>query len=165
MKQLLLSIFFLSAFINLFSQAETFTFLPKWKVGDKKIISVFQRSKSITEDGIKEDSVQYLDREVLVIGEDKNYYTLQVNYENIALRTVVERFTNVKNNAIGDLTGYKRLLLKYRVNRHTFKADLTNWKEVHDSLQWSFDQVTQKVKDENPKAAIFIEDAFNAIFS
>lgn len=130
--------------------------MPKWKVGEKKTATIMQHETEYKYGKLIEDTITYRNVEIKVISENENEYILSVINENIALRSAVNFYEKMGE----ELSKYKNLELKYKINKKTGKAELINWKESQKFMDESFAQITKLIEKKVPEMASFAKLAF-----
>ncbi len=141
------------------AQNTTYTFSPKWKPGAQRTLRIHTNSVS-EKNGVKEpEEDETLQVEVEVTREDRSFYYLNINYENVVLRTVKKFFADLGEEA----QTKKKLLLKYKVNKETGDLALINWKDAQQFILSEIDQMTSLVKKKSPETADMAALAFSPI--
>ncbi|MDB5284864.1 MAG: hypothetical protein JWO06_3939 [Bacteroidota bacterium] len=148
MKKILLPVILLCVFTAIFSQTKPISFLPKWKVGEKKTVTIVERKKEVEDGNTKKDTTESSKAEISVVAESKDDYTVKIVYDNLALNSVTSLLSKP-----ADLGKYKSLDLKYSVNKRDGKVELINWKEVETFMVSSFDLLNAILKDKEPDMA------------
>ena len=150
---------------NSFAQNKEYSFKPKWKVGDKKTVSIVQQETEYKRGELVSDDTSYISAELSVLSEDDKNYTLKVLYENVALKAAISFYDKMGE----ELSGYKNLELKYSVEKQTGKPELTNWKEAQQFMSTSFDKIDEIIAKKAPDAASYtklifapLRDIFNS---
>lgn len=141
------------------AQSKGFAFTPKWKVGEKKTVTIAQHETEYKKGKLVEDTTRYLGAALNVLEESPDDYTLEILYENVALRVAIDFFERIAD----ELKGYKNLQLKYRVNKKTGKTELINWKEAQTFINKSFDQINVLLEKKVPDVAEYAKLAFTPI--
>ena len=146
---------FLLTFNSIVGQVYKFT--PKWKKGDQKNISVARTEKEFRNDIIVSDTTIYSEASIHVLKEDKENYTIEIIYENVALKAAIEFYDKLGE----ELKSYQNLKLIYQINKETAEYDLINSKEVKKFMDQSFDAITEileeKVPDIAPLTGLFLK--------
>ena len=142
--------------VSTFSFGQNYNFKPGWNEGDAKLITITQVEREYEDDILITDTTLYNEASIKVLKDNKSTYTLEVLFENQALRAAIEFY-----NKLGEeLKDYSDLKLIYSVNKETSEAELLNWKEAQKFMNKSFDQITNILEDKAPDAAPFIGMVF-----
>lgn len=148
------SIVFISLYIISFGQS--YSFFPKWEKGDSKTIRITYTETEYENDELVSDTTYFSDASVSVIGEDKDFVTIQVLYENIALTSVIAFYEKLNE----ELNDYNTLKLIYKIDKKTGEYSLSNWKSAQRFMNESFDQITDLMKTKVPEMETFAELIF-----
>ncbi|MGG9972547.1 hypothetical protein ACQ33O_12205 [Ferruginibacter sp. SUN002] len=159
MQKNIFTLLFLTVTCVATAQKTSYTFQPKWTVGDKKTISIVQHEKETKGDAVVEDTTTYLNAAISVLKEDNEAYYLKVVYENIAMKSAINFYERLGD----ELKEYANLELKYKVNKQTGKPDLQNWKEAQQFINKSFEQIDSLISNKVPDAASFLSYGFAPI--
>jgi len=145
--------------ISFFSYGQEYAFLPKWKTGDTKTVTMERRETEFRDGEIYSDTLIYNDARLKVLGEDKENYQLQIQYENVALKAAMELYEKMGQ----EMPNYKELSLVYNVNKKTGASELANWEEVQKFMNESFDLIAQGLSENVPEMAAFSTMIFTPI--
>ncbi len=97
------------------------------------------QKKELENDAWTVDKEEEFTFKVKVLKEEKQNYTLEILYENIAMRSARKLYATLDEEMSGT-----DLKLIYRIDRATGNAELTNWKEAQAYMNNSFDQMDHK---------------------
>jgi hypothetical protein len=142
-----------------FAQAQKRVFKPTWKVGEKKTITIVEEKLSYEGDSLKSSETNTIDGEITVTRMDNVCYYITIKYSNVVLQSF-QRFYDKLGE---EMTAYKTIELKYKVNKQTGKSDLINWKEANDYVLKSFDEVSRIIKAKAPDAEGMLDIVFTPI--
>ncbi len=129
--------------------AQTYEFKPNWEKGTEKVLSMVQVEREYENDELISDTTIYNEATVRVIDESITDYTLEVIYENQALRTSIELYDKMGE----ELKDYKDLKLLFSLNKETAETELLNWEETQEFMNGSFDQITSVLEKKVPEMA------------
>lgn len=130
------------------AQNTEYFFTPKWKVGDKRHLQI-ETVKEEIKDGNKEPAeLEEMEADVEITKEDADNYYMTVSYENVVYRATASLYDKLDEQA----KTYKRIELKYKVNKKTGEFDLVNWKEVQSIITGSIDDMTKLMKKKDKDA-------------
>ena len=101
---------------------QDYNFKPQWTSGDIKQITITQVEREYEDDELISDTIIYNDARIKVLKENKDNYTLEILYENQALRAAQEFYDKLNE----ELKEYKDLKLIYSVNKVTAESELLN---------------------------------------
>jgi len=135
---------------------QDYNFKPQWTTGDIKQISITQNEREYEDDELISDTTIYNDARIKVLKENKDDYTIEILYENQALRAAQEFYDKLNE----ELKDYKDLKLKYSVNKKTAESELLNWKDAQKFMNNSFDQISTVLDEKAPDVAPFIGMVF-----
>jgi len=145
--------------------SQEYNFKPIWEKGESKTIKVTIVQKEYEDNELVSDTTMLNFASVKVLKESDENYTLEVLYENQALRSVMAFYDKVGE----ELTDYKDLKLIYLVNKKDGEIDLTNWEDAQKFMNESFEAITKLLKKKAPEFASFtkliflpIEEAFKS---
>ena len=142
------------------AQAQTITrFAPHWKVGDERTATTTRHEVEMKYGEVVEDSTYSMDTHFKVLSEDADSYMLEVRYANVALRMAAEFHDRIDE----ELKAYQDLELKYRVDKNTGEADMTNWKEAKAFMDKGIKAITTTMKKKDPDVAPFLSLVFAPI--
>lgn len=142
-----------------FAQTQKRVFKPNWKVGEKKTITITDVKVSYEGDSIKESETNTVDGEISIVRMDNANYYVDITYSNVVLRSF-EKFYDKLGE---EMPAYKKVQLKFKVNKQTGKSDLINWKEANDYVLKSFDEVSRIIKTKAPEAEMMLDIVFTPI--
>jgi len=129
--------------------AQTYEFNPKWEKGTEKVLTMVQVEREYENDELISDTTVYNKAIVMVIEESKSDYTLEIIYENQALRAVLNFYSKIGE----ELQEYKDLKLLFSLDKESAETELLNWEETQDFMNGSFDQITGVLEEKNPEMA------------
>lgn len=132
--------------------AQTHEFKPKWDKGTEKTLSIVQVEREYENDELISDTTIYNEVIVQVINESKSDYTLEVIYENQALRASIELYDKMGE----ELKEYRNLKLLFSLNKETAETELLNWEETQEFMNGSFDQITSVLEKKTPEMAPYV---------
>lgn len=132
--------------------AQTHEFKPKWDKGTEKVLSMVQVEREYENDELISDTTVYNEAIVRVIDESKSEYTLEVTYENQALRASIELYDKMGE----ELKDYRDLKLLFSLNKETAETELLNWEETQEFMNESFDQMTSVLEKKTPEMAPYV---------
>lgn len=135
---------------------QDYNFKPQWTTGDIKQITITQVEREYEDDELISDTTIYNDARIKVLKENKDNYTLEILYENQALRAAQEFYDKLNE----ELKEYKDLKLIYSVNKATAESELLNWKDAQKFMNNSFDQISTVLDEKAPDVAPFIGMVF-----
>ena len=165
MKKNILLFTLLFSVFTAFGQGKEYSFPPKWKVGDKKTLTIVQHQKEIKMGRVIVDTTITAETKLQVMKEDKDSYILKLLYKNIALQEASFFY----EKAADELKKYRELEIKYRIDKQTGKAEIANWKEAQSFMQESVSQIQSLLEKKSPKMLVFakltlapIEEAFSS---
>lgn len=136
--------------------SQDYNFKPHWTTGDIKQITITQVEREYEDDELMSDTTIYNDARIKVLKENKDNYTLEILYENQALRAAQEFYDKLNE----ELKEYKDLRLIYSVNKATAESELLNWKDAQKFMNNSFDQISTVLDEKAPDVAPFIGMVF-----
>src|SRR5690554_366737 len=136
--------------------SQDYNFKPHWTTGDIKQITLTQVEREYEDDELMSDTTIYNDARIKVLKENKDIYTLEILYENQALRAAQEFYDKLNE----ELKEYKDLRLIYSVNKTTAESELLNWKDAQKFMNNSFDQISTVLDEKAPDVAPFIGMVF-----
>lgn len=139
--------------------SQEYNFKPQWTKGDIKQITITQNEKKYEDDELISDTTIYNDARIKVLKENKDYYTLEILYENQALRAAQEFYDKLNE----ELKEYKDLKLIYSVNKETAESELLNWEDAQQFMNNSFDQISTVLDEKSPDVAPFVGMVFMPI--
>lgn len=142
-----------------FCQTKEFVFLPKWKAGETKKVSIVQHETEYKKGELTKDTTTYLSYTIAVMKENPDDYQLKVLYTNVALSAATEFYDKMGD----ELTQYKNLELLYKVDKQTGKATLENWLAAQKFMNESFEQINALLKKKVPDMASVAKFAFAPI--
>ena len=159
MRYFLLPVIALVAFAST-AQAQTPTrFAPHWQVGDERTATTTRHEVELKYGEVEEDTTYSMETHFKVLSEDAGSYLLEVRYANVAMRMAAEFHDRIGE----ELKAYQDLELKYRVDKVTGEADLTNWKEAKAFMDKGIKAITSTVKKKDPDMAPFLSLLFAPI--
>jgi len=131
----------------LFSQNnKIYEYSPKWKVGDKKEITLNTTYKLWDKEKLaidETDSIKY--GSVEVTDKTKEAYTLHIRIKNIAFGIIEEIYKNIDLR----LLEYEYMLLIYEFNKIDGSYSLRNWKDIQGFMNESFSGIDSILKSED----------------
>jgi len=136
--------------------SQDYNFKPHWTTGDIKQITLTQVEREYEDDELMSDTTIYNDARIKVLKENKDIYTLEILYENQALRAAQEFYDKLNE----ELKEYKDLRLIYSINKATAESELLNWKDAQKFMNNSFDQISTVLDEKAPDVAPFIGMVF-----
>lgn len=139
--------------------SQNYNFKPQWKKGDVKTISISQSEKEYENDVLISDTIIYNEAKITVIKIQKEFYTLEVLFENQALRSAIEFYDKLGE----ELEEYQDLKLIFTVNKETAKTELQNWEETIEFMNNSFEQITSVIENKAPEVAPYISMMFRPL--
>jgi len=142
--------------LSTLSFGQDYNFKPKWNKGDTKLIAITQVEKEYEDDKLISDTTIYNEASLKVINDNKDNYTLEIHFENQALRAAKELYDKLGE----ELKDYQDLKLIYSVNKETTKSELLNWKESQKFMYESFEQITKVLEEKSPDVAPFVDMLF-----
>jgi len=145
----LLTVTFLTISVLAFGQ--DYNFKPNWKKGESKTVIITHTEKEYKKGELISDTTTFNEASIKVIKASKESYTLEILYENVALKSAIELYAKLGE----ELADYKNLKLIYKVNKETAESELVNWKEAQDFMNESFDQITTIFEKKVPEMVSF----------
>jgi len=136
--------------------AQDYNFKPKWNKGDERQITITQVEKEYEDGMLMADTTIYNEASLRVVEENKDSYTLEILFDNQALRAAIKLYDNLGE----ELKDYKDLKLIYSVDKENANSELLNWKEAQKFMNESFNQITNVLEDKAPDVAPFIDMVF-----
>lgn len=131
--------------------SQEYNFKPLWKKGDVKQITISQVEKEFENGILITDTTIYNEARVKVLKDNKDHYTIEVLYENQALRAAMVFYDKIGE----ELKDYKNLKLIYSVNKETAESELLNWEEAQKFMNNSFELITSLLEEKAPEFASF----------
>jgi len=154
MKTIVVS--FLILVFSLNSQAQQYNFLPKWKKGDIKKISITEIEQEFLNDVLLADTTVYSDAIVKVVDEDDDTYTLEILLENMAYIT----FNDFNDGPDEKMKDYEYLSLIYSIDKKTAEYELKKWKDVRNSMKECIDEIESIYEKSMPEMLSLMEYIF-----
>ncbi|MES2429351.1 MAG: hypothetical protein V4556_00360 [Bacteroidota bacterium] len=158
-KKFIFPLFFVLIVSAASAQKTAYAFSPKWKIGDKRTISIVQKEKELKKEKWTEEEPNIVAAEITVTKEDNENYFLKVLYENVAMTSAIKFYDRLGE----ELADYKNLDLQYKVNKQTGKPELLNWQEAQQFVNKSFEQIDSLLQKKVPDDAEFAGYAFAPI--
>lgn len=159
MKKLLLSATALLFALGTSAQNDPVMLAPNWKVGDARTLHIVQKTYEIENDTVTEDSTDELDAQVKVTKSSAKAFTVEMVYENVMLRRLTEM-----NAALGTAADpWRKLTLRYEVQKADGKSELMNWEEAQKFMVSAFEAIGGAVNEEDAEAGAAIALIFSPI--
>lgn len=128
--------------LSFFAFSQEYTFTPKWKVGDEKILSITTDQKE-TEDGKTTTDTTFVHTiDLTVLKEEGDVYTLETFHPNVAITTVIPLYSDIVN----ELPKYQKVKYISTFNKKTGEVEVINSDEISDVMDKSFKEVTKTLK-------------------
>lgn len=140
---------FLFLIISSLVYSQDFNFKPNWKVGEIKVATITNNEKEFKKGSLIKDTTTYNEIQIKVLKENKENYTLEILFENVALKSVLEIYQKLGE----ELTEYKNMKLIIEIDKKTAVYNLVNWKEAQDFMIESFDQIERLIDKKIPEMA------------
>lgn len=136
--------------------SQDYNFKPQWNKGDVKKIKITQVEREYEDQNLISDTTIYNEARIKVLKVSKDDYTLEILFENQALRVAIEFYDKLGE----ELKDYKDLRLIYSVDKESAESELLNWKDAQKFMNNSFEQITSVLEDKSPDVAPFIGMVF-----
>ncbi|MDX2001706.1 MAG: hypothetical protein SFW35_04710 [Chitinophagales bacterium] len=143
------------------SHAQTITFQPKWKVGDKKMVSHKVEQIKFVNDSLKGQTEEVSEYQVEILKENATSFEIKFVTKN-ALLTSVE---NLYEKLGEEMKPYGNLVLIYKVNKADGQVDLTNWEEAQNFMKSSLEQILKLVKKKDKDGVALVKLMLDPIVS
>ena len=150
---------FLILFISITSFSQDYDFKINWKKGDFRVITIEQLEKEYENDVLIHDTITYNQASARVLEENETEYTLEILYQNQALRAASELYDKLDE----ELQDYQDVQLIYSVDKLSAETDLVNWKEVRDFMDESFDQIMKVCEQKAPDITSYLNLIFKPL--
>lgn len=123
--------------------------IPKWKKDDTRTMFVTRVQQEIANDTLSKEVTDRLDARVKVSSMSATTYMVEMEYQNVILVTAKQL-----SDALGsEMDPWRKMLLRYEVNRHTGEAVLFNWQDVREVVNGSFSEIKRSLAKRDPEQA------------
>ena len=129
--------------------AQDYNFLPKWKVGETKIVNTTEYRKEYKNGNLIKDTIEQQQYKIKVKRDDASNYYIVASFKNIALKSAVNAYAKFGEDV--RIKDYKNLNLEYKVSKTTGKMELQNWEDARDFMNKSFDLITELMEEKSPE--------------
>lgn len=152
MKQLFLFLFCTT--LSLTIQAQSYSFHPKWKVGETKTVSTTFTKKKFLKDSLTSQETENEAYHLKVLGETDTHYTIVLKYENVVLEALKPMYDKLDK----ELEAYKELSFEYKIDKKTAEYELVNWQESNSFIEHSFNKVMEVFSKKTDEDTTFIKN-------
>ena len=128
--------------LTLTSLAQEVSYVPEWKKGDKRKISMLTEEKKWKKGELVKDEQTPMEALLSVKDITKEHFEVHLKYENFALTTYDKVYDMTGDSA----KGFAVLNLIYHVSKDGKKYDLINWKEAQAVITGSSDDFKNKME-------------------
>lgn len=142
--------------LSVLGYSQDYNFKPNWNEGTVKYIKIVRIERTYEDETLISDTTLYNEAQIKVLKDNRNDYTLEVLFENQALRAAVRLYEKLGE----ELKDLQDLRLIFSVKKETAESTLLNWKEAQRFMNTSFDQIYSVITDKVPDASPYIELLF-----
>lgn len=128
--------------LSFFAFSQEYTFTPKWKIGEKKTLSIITDQKEIKDGEITTDTTFTSVIDLTVLKKEGDVYTLETFHPNVAIATVIPLYPEIVN----ELPKYQKVKYISTFNKKTGVVEVINSDEISDIMTKSFEEVTKTLK-------------------
>ncbi|MBX2980129.1 MAG: hypothetical protein KF905_12595 [Flavobacteriales bacterium] len=132
---------------------------PKWKAGETRTVWLTEVSKSYEDGVLTEEKEERLDAKVKVMSEDAERIMLEVDIRNAMLK----QFMELSDKLGAELDPWKRLILRYRIDKNDGSTTLFNWEDVSERILSSYEQVRRSIRKTEPEMVPMLDATLTPI--
>lgn len=135
--------------------AQDLVLKPDWRKGDSRTLYLTETSRTFENGELIAEEQDRMDARVKVFNVEPHRWLLEVDMPNVVLRSAQDL-----SEALGaDLDPWKRLQLRFTVDRTTGRMALLNWIDVREKITQSFEQIKRTLRKQDPEVLGAVEMA------
>lgn len=132
--------------LSFFAFSQEYSFIPKWKVGDKKTISISTRDIITPNNRFESSDTTIFEKiTISILKEDSDFYTIEVNYDNPVVSIFIYELPSITKK----LNPYSQIKFTYTLNKKTKQIQVQNWQEIQTKVFKQRDKVQSIVLKES----------------
>ena len=129
--------------------AQDVAITPKWQKGDTRTLFMTKVESEQKADGSTEEHTERLDAKVRVTNMTATTYMVELEYRNV----VITQLQELGGTVGAELDPWRRMVLRYEVDRRSGDALLYNWQDVRDVVNGSFNEIKRSMRKKDPEMA------------